>query len=92
MVGYNNKRKQTIKIGFPLKNESQTMMTFVSKGQSQSLMILQSWTKYMAKMAFYSPSPNINVVCANTPVLREDFPENSNIDIGGGTSVPINRM
>ena len=53
---------------------------------------LQSWTKYMAKMAFYSLPPNINVVCANTPILRKDFPENSNIDIGGGTSVPKNRI
>ena len=44
----------------------------------------------MAKMAFYSPSPNINVVCANHVFLREDFPENSNIDKRGGTSVPNN--
>ena len=51
---------------------------------------IQSWTKYMAKMAFYSPSP-ISMLFAPIHVfLREDFPENSNIDIGGGTSVPNN--
>ena len=44
------------------------------------------------KWHFIPLPPNINVVCANTPVLREDFPENSNIDIGGGTSVPKNRI
>ena len=44
----------------------------------------------MAKMAFYSPSP-ISMLFAPIHVfLRKDFPENSNIDIGGGTSVPKN--
>ena len=46
----------------------------------------------MAKWHFIPLPPNINVVCANTPVLREDFPENSNIDIEGATSVPKNRI
>ena len=44
----------------------------------------------MAKMAFYSPSSNINVVWRTHLFLRDDFRENSNIDIGGGTSLPKN--
>ena len=39
-------------------------------------------------MSFYSPSPNINVVGGKTLFLRKDFIKNSNIDIGGGKSVP----
>ena len=39
MVGYNNKRKYTVEIGF-LKNEWQTMMICVWKGKSQSQVIL----------------------------------------------------
>ena len=39
MVGYNNERQCTTEISF-LTNESQTMMTFVSKVQQQGLIIL----------------------------------------------------
>ena len=33
----------------------------------------QSWTKYMAKVSYYSPSPNINVACANKYVSTQGF-------------------
>ena len=39
----------------------------------------------------FVPLPPISMLFAPIHVfLREDFPENSNIDIGGGTSVPNN--
>ena len=40
------------------------------------------------KMPFYSPPPNINVVSGKTVFLPKDFIKNSNIDVGGGKSVP----
>ena len=44
----------------------------------------------MAKWHFI-PLPPISMLFAAIHVfLREDFPKNSNIDIGGGTSVPKN--
>ena len=39
----------------------------------------------------FIPLPPISMLFAPIHMfLREDFPENSNIDIGGGTSVPNN--
>ena len=64
VVGYNNER-QTIEIGF-LNNESQTMMTFVSKDQSQSLIIL-GWY-----LPFHSNNCNmltLNSYCSNTSII-----------------------
>ena len=55
-----------------------------------ALNYLQSWTKYMAKMAFYSPSPISMLFLPIHMFLHEDFSENRNIDIGGGTSIPKN--
>ena len=61
MVGYNSTR-HTIEIGFP-KNESQTMMTFVSKGQLQSLIIL-GWDLPPTKQGLtrIPPPPYINFI------------------------------
>ena len=39
-------------------------------------------------MSFYSPPPNINVASGKTLFLPKDFIKNSNIDVGGGKSVP----
>ena len=41
----------------------------------------------MAKVSYYSPFPNINVVCASKQVSMQILIENSNIDVGGGTRV-----
>ena len=41
----------------------------------------------MAKVSYYSSSPNINVACANKYVSTQGLIENSNIDVGGGTNV-----
>ena len=40
------------------------------------------------KMLFYSPPRNINVVSGKTLFLHKDFIKHSNIDVGGGKSVP----
>ena len=40
------------------------------------------------KMPLYSPPSNINVVSGKTVFLPKDFIRNSNIDVGGGKSVP----
>ena len=56
MVSYNNKRQMTLEIVF-LKNESQTMITFVSKGQSQSIGI---FTQLTMKYFYVNSSVNVN--------------------------------
>ena len=40
------------------------------------------------KMSFCSPPLNINVISGKTLFLHKDFIKNSNIDVGGGKSVP----
>ena len=59
MVGYNNKRQWIIEIGFQ-RNESQTMMTFVSKAQSQSLIILGWYLphKRVIQKVIFTPPPH----------------------------------
>ena len=39
----------------------------------QATCCLQSWAKYMAKVSYFSPSPNINVACANEYVSTQRF-------------------
>ena len=72
-------RRQRQIIDLRATDKSQYFATAEFKVSSNSFKVsfkliqLQSWTKYMAKMAFYSPFPNINVVCANTRVFTRGF-------------------